>query len=462
MTNKTEAAHKRAMRDLLAYEDTLTVDVEKTVQRIRERAKLLHTELDTYITGVLNDIKHKFEHELNRIHHTIDKLKSGGGGGGDAHRKRRSNSVDRTPRYQSTPRSSNIDFSLNSSHSTQVTYIDIDAEDQFNKKELMYYEGEASDSVYQKLVGHYTFDITSAIPFNPIQRAIQANQRSEVKLISTFRVGDKSETVHAIAPVDEDQAWVCCGWGSRNLALYDRHGQKRKSATLDIQVNDVTSFNDGRDDHVLISSYREKSIKRLNQESLRTSDFAYISLFPGGLCSDRRSGLYVCFRDSYQRTVTFGSRRMVAKLSKHGEIVSTIEKNEDQSNVFGYPFRIAVNVNGDVCVSDYGDGTRGVTILRKDGKVKCNYKGVPSGLSNEQPFLPHGIVCDGEGNIMVSDWNNDCIHVVDRDGTFLLKLVTKKDGVEGPNALGLDGNGHLWVGDSHGVVRVFKYSIFNH
>ena len=55
-------------------------------------------------------------------------------------------------------------------------------------------------------------------------------------LLQAFKCGDKSETVHAIAPVDDDQAWICCGWGSRTLHLYDRLGHKKKSATLDIQV----------------------------------------------------------------------------------------------------------------------------------------------------------------------------------------------------------------------------------
>lgn len=137
-----------------------------------------------------------------------------------------------------------------------------------------------------------------------------------------------------------------------------------------------------------------------------------------------------------------------------------MEKNDDQTNMFGYPFRIAININGDICVSDYGDGTRGVTIMQKDGNIKCLYRGPPTGIDGDQPFLPHGIVCDENGHILVSDWNNDCVHVLDRDGNFLLNLIGKKDGLEGPNALGLDKRGYLWVGDSHGVVRIFKYSVF--
>ncbi|WAR18420.1 TRIM2-like protein [Mya arenaria] len=411
--------------------------MEGTIQKIRERKKRLHEEIDRHITDMLHELKLKFEEELSRIHYATDKLKSKRGGNSS---QSRTSSFDRSPRYRSTPRSSNVDFSLNSSGNSHVTYVDIDEREQLEKKAFQFNEGEAS-------------------------------KRSEVKLLQTIRVGDKSETVHAIAPVEEEQAWICCGWGSRTLALYDRHGQKRKTASLDIQkrkrassdiqINDATTFYDGKEEAVLVSSHREKSIKRLNQESLRTSDFAYISLFPGGMSADSRSSLYVCFRDSYQRAAVFGSRRMVAKLSKHGEIVATIEKNEDQTNIFGYPFRVVVNINGDICVSDYGDGTRGVTILRKDGTVKCFYKGPPLQHGNDQPFLPHGITCDHEGHILVSDWNNDCVHVLDREGNFLMNIINQKDGIEGPNAVAIDKKGRLWVGDSHGVVRIFRYSLYD-
>lgn len=97
-----------------------------------------------------------------------------------------------------------------------------------------------------------------------------------------------------------------------------------------------------------------------------------------------------------------------------------------------------------MCVSDYGDGTRGVTILQKDGKAKCLYRGTPTGIANDQPFLPHDIACDANGHPTRT--------MLDRDGNFHLNLVTKKDGLEGPNTLGLDKRCYLWVGDSHGIV----------
>lgn len=185
MTNREDTNRKRALRDILAYEDSLTVDVEKTVKKIRERAKTLHAELDRYIANVLNQIKHKFEQELNKVRYAVEKLKSGD----ISPRSKavsRASSLERTPRYRSTPRSSKLDFSLMSRVS--VNYADIDDLNKFDKKELHFIEGEASDKVFERLVGNFSFDVTTPISFNAVQRAILANRKSEVKLVKTFKV----------------------------------------------------------------------------------------------------------------------------------------------------------------------------------------------------------------------------------------------------------------------------------
>ena len=152
---------------------------------------------------------------------------------------------------------------------------------------------------------------------------------------------------------------------------------------------------------------------------------------------------------------------MVAKLLSDGQVAATVEKDDDRKNIFGYPYRVAVNKNGDICVADYGEGTTGVTILHKNGNVKGWYKGPPTGQASDKPFLPHGIVCDEDGYVLVSDWNNDCVHVLDKDGNFIMNLINRRDGISGPNALGIDRRGYLWVGDSAGTVRIFRYTIFD-
>ena len=174
--DRETVSKRRAIRDLEAYEDTLTIDVEKTVQRIRDRAKVLHNEVDRYITTMLSKLKSSFEKEMQKIRYALDKLKGGSKGPGS-----RTSSLDKTPRYRSTPMTTKaIDFGLNSHNSN---YEDVDDNDKFDRKELRYFDGEMSESNLRNLIGHFTFENSSSIAFTAMQRSLQANARSEIKLI---------------------------------------------------------------------------------------------------------------------------------------------------------------------------------------------------------------------------------------------------------------------------------------
>ena len=160
MTSKTDVAKKRALRDVRAYEEVLSVDLEMTIKQIRDRKKKLHDELDKHVADVLNDIKVKFDKEVSRIHYAIKKLQSNSKG---------DNSVHSTPRYQSTPRSN---MSVNTTHSN-ITYADIDQNDTLEKKRLLFSAGETSTETLTKLFGTYTLETSEQIAFSPIERSVQ-------------------------------------------------------------------------------------------------------------------------------------------------------------------------------------------------------------------------------------------------------------------------------------------------
>ena len=232
---KEEASRKRALRDILAYEDTIMIHVEQTVQKIRERAKVMHHELDVFITHMLDKLKSDFDKELRRIRQAVDRLKEEIGG------SPRTVSQDRLPVYQSTPRRQldAIDFSLNNSRLSSVNEISTESNESFSKREVAFFEGEISDKTFQKLVGRYVFQESVAISITNIERSLQATRRSEVKLVKTFKCTDKANadqiTVHAIAPVGEDHAWICCDW-EQKMSLYDKTGRKTKTAILNAKV----------------------------------------------------------------------------------------------------------------------------------------------------------------------------------------------------------------------------------
>lgn len=235
MSSREDNVRKRAVRDILAYEDTLTADVERAIQRIREKAKRLHTELDRYINKLITDIKKTFDQELCRIREAVEILSVGNTQ--SLSRTPRTVAIEKAPRYRSTPRSSDLEASLNTTSLSAISKAELETGDHFETKDFKFFDGEVSDKLFKRLTGFYTLEVSNQISLTTVPSTTEPYIRSAVKLIRSFRVGDKSETVHAIAPVQEDQAWICCSWGSRNIALYDRNGQKKTSATLDIQVH---------------------------------------------------------------------------------------------------------------------------------------------------------------------------------------------------------------------------------
>ena len=109
------------------------------------------------------------------------------------------------------------------------------------------------------------------------------------------------------------------------------------------------------------------------------------------------------------------------------------------------------NNNGDVCVSDINADA--VVVVDKTGRVRFRYDGTPA--RREKSFGPRGIVTDTLSQIIVADYINDCLHILDQNGQFL--RCVDDCGLEKPNNLSVDSEGRLWVGCDKGEIKVIKY-----
>ncbi|XP_078330464.1 uncharacterized protein LOC144624504 [Crassostrea virginica] len=118
----------------------------------------------------------------------------------------------------------------------------------------------------------------------------------------------------------------------------------------------------------------------------------------------------------------------------------------------GYSLYMSENNNGDVCVSD--PNADAVVVVDKTGRVRFRYD---SKLARrKKSFDPRDIVTDALGQIIVTDINNNCLHILDQNGQFL-KCVDDC-GLERPLGLSVDSEGRLWVGlYEKGEIKVIKY-----
>ena len=75
-------------------------------------------------------------------------------------------------------------------------------------------------------------------------------------------------------------------------------------------------------------------------------------------------------------------------------------------------FYLAENRNGDICVSD----TTALVVIDKLGKFRSRYHGQ---YTSGELFTPRGVTTDHRSNILLADFGNRCIHLLDQNVNFV-------------------------------------------
>jgi sugar lactone lactonase YvrE len=126
-------------------------------------------------------------------------------------------------------------------------------------------------------------------------------------------------------------------------------------------------------------------------------------------------------REGYLWT-TDAQAHVVYKFDATGKVLLTLGKkgmagDNSSHDLFNRPNAVAIASNGDIYVSDGYNNSR-VVHFNKDGKF-IRIIGGTKGTEPGQLQLPHGVVIDSKGRILVGDSDNKRIAVFDKDGKFV-------------------------------------------
>lgn len=126
-------------------------------------------------------------------------------------------------------------------------------------------------------------------------------------------------------------------------------------------------------------------IKKITLENKLTKFIEKVDWTPLSICCSRFNGDILMGN----KTKTEGK---VTRYNDTGAEIQSIQRDNQEQEIYKYPHYITENVNGDICTSDYGK--KAVVVVDKSGQHRFTYKG------QESKFEPYGICTDILGYIL--------------------------------------------------------------
>lgn len=293
--------------------------------------------------------------------------------------------------------------------------------DKLWRKRQSYKKGDIDEGLLEKSLGELkTIAEGLFVPLPAI----------ELQIESTFNCDQNFQCATSIAPLPDGTAWVCNGHKNK-LQLFDTAGRIWQTETLDYDVDDMTSLPDGT---VLVTEYNGKTIRKLG---VQHHYFARSDMYLSGITTSRDGeSVIVCANDvPVFRLKELQSTKLLI-FSLEGRKLREIIIKRGLTL-----YRVCHTINDDFVVST-GISMK-YMVVDSIGQIRNVY--TASGSAD-------GVACDIHGLVILTDFKDDTIHLLDSKG----KPMPYNFSLNKPNAVAVDVNGNIWVGDWN-RIRIMKY-----
>ena len=225
-----------------------------------------------------------------------------------------------------------------------------------------------------------------------------------------------------IACLEQGLAWVQAN--SQTLNLVDRSGSVKDTINIDFALNHITVTSDG---DLLLADSSSSSIKLFSRQKEISTLFKTI-WNPISLCCSLNNDI----------VVAFGANSKVVIYSSSGQIKDTLDHIK-----FRYAKKVAVNkVNQDIyicdCEKESYKSPGKVIAVGADGQLRYEYSG-----QGDKKLTPADVCADQMGHILIIDYNNERVHILDHEGQFIQYILTSQ---YRPKTIDVDNDGFVWLG----------------
>ncbi|KAK3082674.1 hypothetical protein FSP39_002300 [Pinctada imbricata] len=304
-----------------------------------------------------------------------------------------------------------------------------------NKIGRIEFHDQISDNEEANASSNTALDIDISEQKSLIQVKVFDKDDIEVTKVKSFK---SKFGVSSLTSAGNNSAWVMCN-NSNTMYLYDSNGDVVRSIKVKNSqgINDMVITRSGD----MIVTCRDKTVRRVSvggevSTLINTGDY-----MPTGVCLTDKEEIVVCM------CMMFGGHLAVFSpdgRSKVREIRGVDSQGNPQIII---PHRVVCN-DEDLCVVCRSK----VVCVDESDNVKWVYDGKQANLRGS--FNPRGICVDKYHNLLVTDYINNCVHYVDREGGLIQVIMTQEQtGLWKPWGICVDDEtGQVWVGNHDGDV----------
>ncbi|XP_062616756.1 uncharacterized protein LOC134278455 [Saccostrea cucullata] len=261
------------------------------------------------------------------------------------------------------------------------------------------------------------------------------------RVITTTYTGIKP--LWRVVCVGADEAWI--SGEDPNIRRVDIHGSIKDSieTTCTEFPDDIVVTRQG---YLMYGDAKNRSLNIVRDGKAEVMATISKDWTPRGLCRTRSGGILINLHNGKQNKIVHYLENKVKEEIFKDNNGKDIFKNGDDMLL------LTENNNGDICVSDLYANT--VIVLDNARIIRFQYDGTPA--KKEKPFVPTKTVTDSMSHIIIADYNNNCLHILDENGQF--QRCVDNCGLDKPCGLSIDSKGRLWAGMAYsGEVKVIQY-----